>query len=246
MDVMGGYWATPWHKPFTTSAYSALPGCVTVMLEALLGFLGFEYIVYGNGSFYATATRMCRWRLGKDEDSCNHSYPAYARNTRGGVIASGDCVGCRITSFSSRVIPVLELAHSYDWQVDDGERDQTEVEEQNVELTRIAAGFLRSTDWKRYSRARTVFCIRRPRSSNFERDVQNIDLSAREGGLQDIHGPAANVMDFLTDEELIEAGQLYVLVVLLSSVKVTQCVLLGSDTAALESILEKDVQAHLV
>ena len=70
--------------------------------------------------------------------------------------------------------------------------------------------------------------------------------TATEGGLQDIQGLAANVMDFLTDEELTEAEQLYVLVALLRGVKVAQCVLAGSDTAALENILRKDVQAHLV
>ncbi|PQE04953.1 hypothetical protein CJF30_00004723 [Rutstroemia sp. NJR-2017a BBW] len=54
---------------------------------------------------------------------------------------NGDYIGCRITSFSSRVMPVLELAHSYDWQVEDSERDQTEVEERNVELMRIDSWF---------------------------------------------------------------------------------------------------------
>ncbi|PQE07251.1 hypothetical protein CJF31_00004971 [Rutstroemia sp. NJR-2017a BVV2] len=251
MDVMRGYWATPWHRPSTTPVYSALSGCVTVVLEALLGFLGSEYIAYRSGSFYATAAWMYRRSFGDDEGSYNHTYPAYAQNARGGVIASGDYVGCRITSFSSRVIPVLELAHSYDWQVEDSERDQTEVEEQNVELMRIDSwlsyvGRLDEISEGPHRLLHQTPALVQLLMEEFEGDFQNIDLSAKEGGLQDIQGLAANVMDFLTDEELTEAEQLYVLVALLRSVKVTQCVLSGSDTADLQSILENDVQAHLV
>ena len=77
-------------------------------------------------------------------------------------------------------------------------------------------------------------------------DFQNIDQSAEEGGLQDIQGLAANVMDFLIDEGLNEAEQLYVLVALLRAVKVTQCLRAGPDTREASEILDRDVQAHLV
>jgi hypothetical protein len=53
-------------------------------------------------------------------------------------------------------------------------------------------------------------------------------------------------MDFLTDEELDEAEQLYILVDLLRAVKVCQRILAGSNTREMEEILMKDVQAHLV
>jgi hypothetical protein len=251
MDVMRGHWATPWHRPPTTPVYSALTGCVTVVLEALLGFLGSEYIVYTSRGFYATAAWMDEWHFGEDKPSYNHSYPAYAHNARGGVIARGDYVGCRITSFPSRVIPVLELAHSYDWQVNDSPRDRTEIEVQNFELIRIDSwlsyvGRLDEISEGPHRLLHQTPALVQLLMEEFEVDFQNIDLSAKEGGLQDIQGLAANVMDFLTDEELTEAEQLYVLVALLRSVKVTQCVLSGSDTGDLQSILEKDVQAHLV
>lgn len=58
----------------------------------------------------------------------------------------------------------------------------------------------------------------------FELDFMNIDLSAKEGGYQDIKGLTENVMDFLTDEELNEAEQLYILVALLRATKVCQFV----------------------
>jgi hypothetical protein len=261
MDVFCGYWATPWHKSPITPLYPTLTGCVTVVLEALLGFLGSEYIVYTDNqklstydSFYITAVWMCaRYSdVGEDrEESYNHSYPAYALNARGGVIAAGRYVGCRITSFPSRVVPVLELAHSYDWQVNDRPRDRREVEKQNVELMRIDSwlsyvGRLEEISEGPHRLLRQTPALVHLLMKEFDIDFQNIDLSAKEGGLQDIQGLAANVMDFLTDEELTEAEQLYVLVALLRSVKVAQCVLAGSDTTNLDGILRKDVQAHLV
>lgn len=77
-------------------------------------------------------------------------------------------------------------------------------------------------------------------------DFQNIDLSAEEGGLQDIQGLAANVMDFLIDEGLNDTEQLYVLVAFLRAVKVAQCLRAGPDTREASEILDRDVQAHLV
>lgn len=250
MDVMRGYWATPWHSS-TTPLYSALTGCVTVVLEALLGFLKSEYIIYTHQNFYTTAVWMCERNPGEGERSYNHSYPAYAHNARGGVITTGHFVGCYITPFPSRVVPVLELAYSYDWQVKESPRDSTEVEVQNVELMRIDSwlsyvGRLDEISEGPHRLLHQTPALVHLLMQEFEIDFHNIDLSATEGGLQDIQGLAANVMDFLTDEELTEAEQLYVLVALLRGVKVAQCVLAGSDTAALENILRKDVQAHLV
>ena len=55
-----------------------------------------------------------------------------------------------------------------------------------------------------------------------------------------------NVMDFLADEELSDAEQLYMLVVLLRAVKVCQCVRAGLATATLRDILLKDVQGKRI
>jgi hypothetical protein len=266
MDVMRGYWATSWHNPDRTPIYSSLTGCVTVVLEALLGFMGSEYIVYTGGdfdvsySFRETAVWMCEpysipdWKGGhaeRRESSYNHTYPAYAHNARGGVIARGQYTGCRIASFPGRVIPVLELAHSYDWQVDSSSRKQTFIEEQNVELMRLDSwlsyvGRLDEISDGPHQLLRQTPALLHLLMQEFQIDFQNIDLSAKEGGLQDIQGLAANLMDFLTDEELTEAEQLYVLVALLRTAKVGQCVLGGSDTEPLDDILRLDVQAHLV
>ncbi|RSL55828.1 hypothetical protein CEP53_006958 [Fusarium sp. AF-6] len=169
------------------------------------------------------------------------SYPAYASNAR----------GVRVRAFQCR-IPALELLYSYDWEVSSDLHDQERYcEEQNVELMRIDAwlSYVGRTD--EISRGPKDLLKRAPAlvqllRAEFEIDFMNIDLSAKEGGQQDIQGLADNVMDFLTDEELNEAEQLYILVALLRAVKVCQCILAGSSTDEIEEILLKDVQAHLV
>lgn len=259
MDVMRGYSATPWHRSHIP-IYTALTGCITVVLEALLGFMEPGHIAYTNQSwdlrrsFNTTTAWMCEWTFGPSGDgtgSYNHSYPAYAHNAKGGVIAAGVYTGCRIPSFPSRVVPVLELARSYDWQVSPNPRSKTEVEQQNVELVRIDSwlsyvGRLDEISDGPHRLLSQTPALIKLLMDEFELDFQNIDLSADQGGLQDIQGLAANVMDFLTDEELSEAEQLYVLVALLRSAKVAQSVLAGSDTYDLYEILTKDVLAHLV
>ncbi|KAF6516068.1 hypothetical protein HZS61_004809 [Fusarium oxysporum f. sp. conglutinans] len=179
------------------------------------------------------------------------SYPAYASNARGGVIARGSYKGVRVQAFQYTV-PALELLYSYEWQVSSNLHDQERYcEELNIELMRIDAwlSYVGRTDKIANGPAdllKGAPALVQLLQTDFEVDFINIDLSAKEGGHQDIQGLADNVMDFLTDEELDEAEQLYILVASLRAVKVCQCVLAGSNTREVEEILMKDVQAHLV
>jgi hypothetical protein len=76
-------------------------------------------------------------------------------------------------------------------------------------------------------------------------DFGNLDQSDQEGGLQVNQELAANVVDFLLDEELSGAEQLYVLVAILRTVKVGG-ILYGANTRMLQDILREDVQVHMV
>lgn len=55
-----------------------------------------------------------------------------------------------------------------------------------------------------------------------------------------------NVMDFLLDEELSGAEQMYILVAVLRAAKVGLSILEGADTRALEGILREDILVHMV
>ena len=124
-------------------------------------------------------------------------------------------------------------------------------EEQNVELMRLDAWLSYAGRTHEISNGRNRLLKQTAALivllvGEFKLDFQNIDLSASEGGLQDIQGLAANVMDFLADEELSDAEQLYVLIALLRTVKLYQCVLAGPNTLEMQDILLQDVQVHLV
>ncbi|KAJ0153465.1 hypothetical protein HZ326_4188 [Fusarium oxysporum f. sp. albedinis] len=242
VDIYQGFWATPWRPdvPIQTS----LVGAVTVILEALLGFLEENVsLVYCNPNRYWTTQEWITYG--------GISYPAYASNARGGVITRGSYKGVRVPAFQYTV-PALELLYSYEWQVSSYLHDQERYcEELNIELMRIDAwlSYVGRTD--KIANGPTdllkgVPALVQVLQADFDVDFINIDLSAKEGGHQDIQGLADNVMDFLTDEELDEAEQLYILVDLLRAVKVCQRILAGSNTREMEEILLKDVQAHLV
>lgn len=242
VDVYQGFWATPWES--NTPHLTSLVGSVTVILEALLGFLEENAsLVYCNPRHF----EMTREWISRG----NISYPAYAHNARGGVISQGLYKGVHVSAFQTP-IPALELLISYDWQVSmDLHNQETYCESLNVELMRIDS-------WLSYV-GRTYEISHGPKQllkeapgyvqllrEEFELDFMNIDLSAKEGGYQDIKGLTENVMDFLTDEELNEAEQLYILVALLRATKVCQFVQAGSNTTEMHEILLKDVQIHLV
>ncbi|KAF5648558.1 hypothetical protein F52700_874 [Fusarium sp. NRRL 52700] len=216
VDIYQGFWATPWRSdvPIDTS----LVGAVTVILEALLGFLEENVsLVYRNPNrFYDTQDWITYGGI---------TYPAYASNARGGAIARGSYKGVRVPAFKYTV-PALELLYSYEWQVSSYLHDQERhCEDLNIELMRIDAWLSYVGRTERIANGPTDLLKGAPAlvqllQADFEVDFMNIDLSAKEGGHQDIQGLADNVMDFLTDEELDEAEQLYILVALLRAVKV--------------------------
>ena len=247
IDAMAGSWATPWEFHLPISA--ALDGAVIVILEALLGFLD-----VGSSLCYTDSNYDLQYSFRRTADWASQgkiTYPAYGHNAQGGVIATGRYKGVHIPCFKS-MIPALELLHSYDWQVNGDLRDQAEDgEEMNVELMRLDAWLsyvgrvpeIADGPHRLLSQAPSFVQLL---VEDFELDFQITDRSASDGGLQDIQGLVENVMDLLTDEELTQPEQLYVLVALLRGVKVAQCVLAGSNTKEVQEILFKDVQAHLV
>ncbi|KAF5680187.1 hypothetical protein FCIRC_5897 [Fusarium circinatum] len=241
VDIYQGFWATPWRAdaPIDTS----LVGAVTVILEALLGFLEENVsLVYCNPSRFHTT-----------RDWITHggiTYPAYASNSRGGVIARGSYKGVKVPAFQYSV-PALELLYSYEWQVSSYLHDQERYcEDLNIELMRIDAWLSYVGRTERITNGPTDLLKGAPAlvqllQADFEVDFMNIDLSAKEGGHQDIQGLADNVMDFLTDEELDEAEQLHILVAMLRAVKVfspiTNPAPWASDLSSLDQQLSLDI-----
>lgn len=132
VDVYQGFWATPWES--NTPHQTSLVGAITVILESLLGFLEENAsLVYCDPSHF----EMTREWISRG----NMSYPAYAHNARGGVIAQGIYTGVRVSAFQTS-IPALELLISYDWQVStDLHNQETYCENLNVELIASTPGY---------------------------------------------------------------------------------------------------------
>ncbi|KAI6781659.1 uncharacterized protein J7T54_003924 [Emericellopsis cladophorae] len=248
VDVTSGQWVTPWRDAGCLPLSAAAAGGITIILEALLGFLDDESLLYTRSSMgtYTSFQETACWML----EGRTTSFPAYALNARGGVVAKGTYIGVNIPVLEG-VVPALQLLHSYEWQVSTTRNNEDFVEESNVELMRIDA-------WLSYV-GRTDQITNGPRRllkqtpalvallvEEHELDFQNMDLSAEEGGWQDIADAAADLMDTLVEEQLNEAEQLYVLVAMLRTLKVVQSVWAGSDSRDLQRILERDVQVHLV
>ncbi|KAI8626646.1 hypothetical protein F5Y19DRAFT_488021 [Xylariaceae sp. FL1651] len=139
---------------------------------------------------------------------CSTGFPPLAWGTFTGVPQTGCCRGKQRAQRTDRTHAAVHMHEN-------SEHD----EKQNVELMRLDA-------WLSYV-GRVPEIVEDPHDllsqtpafvhflmDEFELDFQDIDLSARKGELQDIQGLAANVMDLLTDEELTQPEQLYVLVAL--------------------------------
>lgn len=146
----------------------------------------------------------------------------------------------------------MELLDSYDWQVDPSGHSASEFSQpQNAELVLLDSWLSYTGRMREIASGKGKLLQQTPAivdlvMNEFEDDWETIDRSAKEGGLQDIQTLASKVMDWLTDEELSDAEQLFVLVATLRTVKVGQLIKRGADTSMLKGILLKDVQTYLV
>lgn len=249
MDIFRGTWATCWEAKVP---YSCLVGAVTVVLECLLGFLP---TTTGRCILYTSDDRAA-WKSYRSTSkwllSGHGTYPAYAFNARGGVIAEGCYDRVRIPAFGKEIIPALMLLYDYDWQVSDHPRDMKGWnEELNVELMYLDSWLSWVGRLDAITKGPNQLLKRTPSLvqlliDEFDVDFTYIDASIMDGGLQNIQSLAASVMDWLMDEELTEAEQLYLLVAFLRAVKVGQCIASGLYTNNLYSLFRYDAQVHLV
>lgn len=79
----------------------------------------------------------------------------------------------------------------------------------------------------------------------FYKDFDTIDRSANEGGLQSIQDVAGDLMDFLVDQGLSEAEQIFTLGALLRTAKMEICIALGPATHEISDILLHDIRVWL-
>ena len=142
MNVISGYWATPWASQFPPDSpfsFELFRGVLVVMLQALLGFTNAQSLRYIDE--YKPSNR--EWL-----ESDKSTFPPYARNARNGVVIGGtyEPIDLRVveptTNSESQLfqqpLPPIELLHSYEYQVNrNPENDDTTIMDKQLELTSL-------------------------------------------------------------------------------------------------------------
>lgn len=237
MDILPGFWATPWGHGFEIDVCI---GAVAVVLEALLAFTDSKSLRYCSG------LGMGEWiRSGQS------TYPCYALNARQGVVASGNFTVVKYPAFMKR-LPPLDLLQSYDHQVSRTiSKDLYSTLDRTEELMSLDSWLSICGRVPEITNGRTNLLSVTPSlvewiMNRYHDDFADMERSASEGGWQMIQEITANLLDDLTDEKLSEAEQIFVLVAILRTVKTASCLIMGADTGNLQRILLSDVQAFLV
>jgi hypothetical protein len=249
MDSFRGPWATEWTN--VCNLYESR-GSLIVFLEAVLSFFPHPSIRYvGSGwgmqsertsSFLQTAHWM-RSNLS--------SYPSYASNARGGVIADGTYFLTQINAFKLPV-PTLDLLYSYEWQVDASAcDDDIRTNDLTLEIVRLDAWLSYVGRMPEITNSRHNLLVKTPVMvkmiyDDLGSDFISMEETASEGGLQDIQLIAAVLIDFLTLEQLAEAEQLFVIVAGIRTAKVCECIARGQNTTYLRKFFYSDMQAHFI
>lgn len=245
-DIIPGFWATPWKGLEFLDSRVCLGG-IMVIIEALMGFTDQTSLLYLDLEQNKDILReTIEWML-----EGRQTWPGYAHNARGGVVCSGQYLAVKLSAFKEP-IPAIELLTSYDYQVASFHaRDQAAVERSLIELIHLDAWLSLVCRTDEIQNGRNGLTKQAPAlvqvlMEEFAYDFSNLELSDSEGGMQENQELAANVMDFLLDDELSDAEQLYALMATLRALKVAQAVLQGCDTHRVQDILRNDVQVYLV
>ncbi|KAL8837408.1 MAG: hypothetical protein Q9176_005714 [Flavoplaca citrina] len=104
MDIVHGYWATPWQSPYS------MKGAFSAILEALSTRLNKRNLQYISPS--GEVEEVLEWASGG-----RSTWPMYAINARGGVIVQEDKTKFKFPGFASKIAAV-KLLHDHRWQVE--------------------------------------------------------------------------------------------------------------------------------
>jgi hypothetical protein len=250
MDAFRGPWATEWTN--VCNLYESR-GSLIVFLEAVLSFFPHPSIRYVKGGWgiiqserTASFLQTARWMQANES-----SYPSYASNARGGVIADGTYFLTKISAFK-RPVPTLDLLYSYEWQVDAGAcDDDIRTNDLTLEIVRLDAWLSYVGRLPEITNSRHNLLVKTPVMvkmiyDDLGNDFISMEETASEGGLQEIQLIAAVLIDFLTLEQLTEAEQLFVIVAGIRTAKVCECIARGQDTTHLTDFFCSDMQAHFI
>ncbi|KAI4256933.1 MAG: hypothetical protein L6R42_005950 [Xanthoria sp. 1 TBL-2021] len=244
MDIIPGYWATPWlsYSPEHNVRYPR--GAISAVLEALSGHLNTRNLQFVSEEH--ELRDFLQWA-----SAGRSTWPIYAINARGGVFVQAHYAKVEFSGFTSSMAAV-KLLHNYQWQIEEYTRLRSEVEVYKT------AELMMLDSW-------LSICGRQPEILNgkssllhdmpsllqflqdlFEEAFEKLDRTASDGGLQHIQQVARSLVETLALKALSQAEQLFTLVAMLRTAKVDACVSTGPSTWKIDGIFERDTRVWLV
>ncbi|KAJ5679295.1 hypothetical protein N7462_007539 [Penicillium macrosclerotiorum] len=256
IDVIPGYFATPWTARFSTDICI---GAIAVIIEALGIVTDFSQPAYLEISCHPRGLAWMR--------SGYSTFPPYgvSANHHHGTVISGAYDTQSLPGFRDPLFPIELLGH-YGFQVDG--RQPSDAANLRARLTELMA----LDSWLSYCGRQPEICgyghginngatvtgagdllytmptlVKRTMDS-FSLEFTNLERTAINGGQQLVRQIAVNLLDTLgwKVEGLSPAEKLFALVAMLRASKMALCISQGTDTSALRDIMLNDVQAHLV
>jgi hypothetical protein len=247
MDIFPGYWVTPW---FGLGCFHAniCSGAVAIILESLLGFSNKEHEPYVR---YVKPARSNVYRALRRWTRNGHiTWPSYAHNARGGVVASVPFSAFKYPEFESPM-PAIDLVSSYDHQVSrtkqitDRDRDNDMCELMLLDSWLSLAGRQKEIISGPSNLLKRTAPLIQYLIDDFQLEFEALEWGRNEGGLQQIQAVAASFMDALSDEMLSEVEQIFLLVAMLRAAKVGFCISNGKDSRIIDDFLKNDAQVYL-
>ena len=236
-DVLPGFFATPWKTNFTSITCL---GAISVLHKALEGYTNKSNLRYVPSHDYSK-----QWL-----HSGRTTYPSYAHNANGGVVVAGTFQSTIFDALGIAVAP-LELLNSHEHQVDRNYFISTQTVIEDIaeimgldswlsicgRLTEIINGSGRLLQ--------TLPTLVQQIMTDFDLEFSTVDRASRDGGLRIIKTISGSLLQYLKEQNLSAAEQLFSLVGLLRTAKMALCVSRGTDTAKLRDVLVHDVQVYL-
>ncbi|KAL8819259.1 MAG: hypothetical protein Q9223_002267 [Gallowayella weberi] len=236
-DVLPGHFATPWQSLFNITECI---GAISVLLSSLE-----QYTDKSNLHYVQSQTDNTAWlRLGRT------TYPSYAHNSAGGVVVASSYRATTFVGFKKLITP-LELLKSYEYQVDRSPSSTTQnVIDSTAELMGLDSWLSISGRQSEIidgpsSLLRTLPTLIQLIMTDFHLEFSSVDRTSKEGGFRITKTISDSLLQYLTEQNLSDAEQLFCIVALLRTAKMALCVARGTDTAKLRDVLVQDVQVYL-
>ena len=244
MDIIPGYWATPWFWSDPDLYTRYCKGTISVVLEALLGYLNNRNLQ--SVSKEHELEDFLKWAL-----LGQSTWPIYATNARGGIVVEAHYAKVEFSGFASSMAAV-KLLYDYQWQTTDYGLPGSALEEhKTAELMMLDSWLSICGRQPEIFSGRSSLLHKMPNileslEYRFWEAFSKLDRTASEGGLQHIQQEVRTLEEFLARKRLSEAEQIFTLVAMLRTAKVAVCVSFGPDTSQIDGILESDARVWLV